>query len=216
MKLFNQFLILLLEKIDHIILILYYMDNKNICEFAKYFDKKICNNCDNEHCLRCRRKLKFSKKEINEFNEIFDENFDKDIELTERCGMCGFMSCYECFVGCCNICGNNEGCNDDPNRCFNCYGSNIELCCGCMCCIECLIFKNDDDNKIKYCEFHDNYVCGDCNESKNIEHKLLSKCQEPITPAKYIINNKKKCMPELNKYMCFKINNPGYRTPHFF
>ena len=183
-------------------------NNIYVCEFKNYFDKSICYNCIDNYCLNCESKLQF--KEIKKENTLIKLDINNN-KVLETCQLCGRTACYNCFVDKCNICDNTGNI-----RCSHCYGSTIQLCCGCICCFQCLIFKNDNENdqcyKIQYCQKHDNYVCGVC-DNKN--HQLLSKHNEPIRPSEYIIKNSDMCTPKLNKYTKFCITNIGYRGPSF-
>ena len=173
-------------------------NEKCTSEWIDYFDKYICHKCDKDYCLRCKKKLTCEDK-----------------ELVKKCEMCWLVACRECMSLECNVCGNGDY---GESRCFGCYGSVIELCCGCYCCIQCLMFKNDDKSsdsyKIKYCKKHDNYVCDFCcnEEDVCIDHELLPRKEEPINPIRYVYNNGDKCIPKLNKLMYFMVDNPGYRS----
>jgi hypothetical protein len=164
-------------------------DKKFVNNWGKYFDKNICYNCDDDYCQRCQQKLTINTE-------------------TQKCSLCCNMYCDDCIVAECDICNDNDGLSNN-NRCFNCYGSIIELCCGHYSCIQCIMFKNDDQIQIKYCTKHDNYVCPDSDCSKNEDHTLVSVDQEPINPINYILNNGNKCFPQLNKYMYYMVEHPG-------
>lgn len=183
-------------------------EKKCVDYIKKYCNKNLCYDCLHKYCYRCFRKLHFSNKEKKQVIKDFGDDFN----LTSKCGICSMVLCYNCFVIGCSFCGNAENTDDDSTRCCNCYGSVIILCCGCLCCIDCLM--NDVFNNIKYCESHDNYVCEKCHkESLEKKHSIPNDDKQSI--IQYILNNGDKCIPELTEFMKHEINNVGYRGPHF-
>lgn len=114
-------------------------------------------------------------------------NFDEDIL---DCNLCDSKYCNECSVKECSICLNDKG-----ERCYNCYGSVIQLACECYACIQCIMYNND--HNIIY--------------SKKYEDITKS-----INPIDYILENGDKFIPKLNKYMRFMVKNPGYHGMHFY
>lgn len=203
------------------------MEKKNKCiecgnnhnsEYNQYFDKVICYYCEDKYCSNCQRKLQFNDDDKKKYIDIYG-TFEDD-KFTKKCYLCGNFSCYECFSSDCDICYKDY-------RCSMCCGNTIILCNELVCCVECLLFKNDNKINLKYCKKHKNF-CLDEEVGENDEEKLGEEHREEIVEdnyncefsdepnmIKFIEEKKDNFSPPLSKYTLWSINNIGYRGIHF-
>jgi len=152
----------------------------NNTEFVDLFSKNICYQCDDIYCSRCQKKI--------------NDKYIEDCEIN-----CGCRYCKDCDTEECDICMNK--------KCFNCYGSTLELdCCSSRCCIQCMMFS--DESGIIYCETHNTYHCKTCYEDEE--------CKESKkTFNEYYKSHGENFTPKKTPYMSFMVDNPGYRGYNF-
>lgn len=156
-------------------------------EWTIYFDKIICYDCDDKFCQRCQSELDPDKEDISD------------------CNLCGSKYCTECTILTCSICY-----GDKTDKCFNCFGSVIELpCCQSYACISCIMYNDNDD--IVYSKKYDNYICQPCFLDEEDDENIT----ESINSIDYILENSDNFIPKLNEYMMFMVQNPGYRGSNF-
>jgi hypothetical protein len=165
----------------------------DLYEFVDLFNKKLCYDCHPNFCYCCSSELCSLCLGLDESEHECNGKI-----IGQICELCGSNICEDCCVGLCSVCGNED-------RCFACYGTTIEAQCGCLICIECVIFKNET---LKYSEKTNNIICGKCENDDDMPD--LSK----IDKTKFIIDHKK-VQPPIGKYMHWKLNNIGYKGPAF-